>query len=92
MYSSPPLIRTPLLSNNSVLIRERCPDEGKHYMHSQVLLLIAKSVVSFYRGALSEEGPLKEGLLYLNVYMILLWGVGGGLARDHDLGVTLIRH
>ncbi len=37
-YSSPPLIRTPLLSNYSVLVREVSFGEREHYIHSQYLL------------------------------------------------------
>ena len=37
-YSSPPLIGTPLLPNNSVLIREVSFGEREHYIHSQYLL------------------------------------------------------
>ncbi len=33
-YSGPPLIRTPLLPNNSVLIREVSFGEREHYIHS----------------------------------------------------------
>ncbi len=32
-YSGPPLIRTPLLPNNSVLIREVSFGEREHYIH-----------------------------------------------------------
>ncbi len=34
VYSGPPLIRTPLLPNNSVLIREVSFGEREHYIHS----------------------------------------------------------
>ncbi len=34
VYSGPPLIRTPLLPSNSVLIREVSFGEGEHYIHS----------------------------------------------------------
>ncbi len=41
VYSGPPLIETPFLSNNSVLIRQVAFDEREHYMHSQYLLLVS---------------------------------------------------
>ncbi len=34
IYSGPPLIRMPLLPNNSVLIREVSFGEREHYIHS----------------------------------------------------------
>ncbi len=37
-YSSSPLIRTPLLPNNSLLLREVSFGEREHHMHSWYLL------------------------------------------------------
>ncbi len=60
-YSIPPLIRTPLLPNNSVLIREVSFGKREHHMHSQYLLpriCVLSRVVS------SLESPLRKGPLY----------------------------
>ncbi len=61
MYSSPPLIRTPLLPQNSVLIREVSFAEREHHMHSQYLL---SKICVLYRGVSFLKCPLREGPLY----------------------------
>ena len=62
LHSSPPLIGTPLLPNNSVLIREVSLAAREHHMHSRHLL--AKNLCPFQRGVLTRECPLREGPLY----------------------------
>ncbi len=47
IYNSPPLIRTPLLSNNSVLIREVSFGEREYCMYPRNLL---SRIVSFLEG------------------------------------------
>ncbi len=63
--SSPPLLRTPLLSKNSVLITEVSFGEREHHMDSQYLLPKI-CVLKFIGGGgevLSRECPLREGPL-----------------------------
>ncbi len=55
VYSGPPLIRTLLLPNNSVLIKEVSFGEREHYIHLQYLL---PEVCVLYRGASSLESVL----------------------------------
>ncbi len=66
-YSSPPLIRTPLLTNNSVLTREVSFGEREHYIHSWYLL---PRICVF-----SRECPLSDGPLYqrLSVWWVSNW-------------------
>ena len=61
-YSSPPLIRTPLLPNSSVLIREVSFGEREHYMYSQYF---RTRICVLSRGVSSLECPLREGPLYM---------------------------
>ena len=55
VYSSPPLIRTPLLPRNFVLIREVSFGEREHHMHFQYLL---PRICVLYRGVSSLESVL----------------------------------
>ncbi len=55
IYSGPPLIRTPLLPSNSVLIREVSFGEREHYVHSQYLL---PEICVLYRGVSSLQSVL----------------------------------
>ncbi len=59
-YSSPPLIRTPLRSNNSVLIREVSFGEKKHIF----TVLAAKNLCPFQVRVLFRECPLRDGPLW----------------------------
>ncbi len=62
MYSSPPLIRTVLPSNNSVLIREVSFAEREYHMHSRYL---QPKFVSFLEGWPLYIVSFREGPLYI---------------------------
>ncbi len=60
-YNSSSQIGTPLLPNNSVLIREVSFGEGEHHMCSWYLL---PRICVLSRGVSPLQGPLREGPLY----------------------------
>ncbi len=59
LHSNPPLIETPLLPNNCVLIREVSFGERKDYLYMHSQYLLARKFSS--RGVSSLECPLIEG-------------------------------
>ncbi len=68
IYSSPPLIRTAFLSNNSVKFWKGVLwGEGASHVF---MTLAAKKLCPFKRGVLSRECPLKEGELHTQIHTI----------------------
>ncbi len=68
LYSGPPLIRTPLLPNNSVLIREVSFGEREYYIHNTC----CQESVFFIEGCPLRECPLREGPLYKKCILLFL--------------------
>ena len=64
LYSGPPLLETPLLPNNSALIREVSAGDREHHMDSQYFL---PRICVLFRGVSSLESILREGPLYSNL-------------------------
>ncbi len=75
-YHSPPLIRTPLVCNNSVLIREVSFGEREHHMYTQNMLprncalsrVVSSLRVSFKRGTTLITTKLSSKLQLLNLW------------------------